>query len=97
MAFTKAHHLRDHVVLAHMPAGTKPYICDHPGCSASFALRNQLKAHEKTHDGERRSLNRYECSHATWAHDRNAVHLLTRLPPFPTLLRNMVSAPGAHA
>ena len=97
MAFTKAHNLRDHIVLAHMPAGTKPYICDYSGCSASFALRNQLKAHEKTHDGERPCPYGYEGSPTTRADDRNAVHLLTRLPPFPTLIRNMVSAPGAHA
>ncbi|OCF44530.1 hypothetical protein I317_01602 [Kwoniella heveanensis CBS 569] len=56
--FNKAHLLREHVALAHMPEGTKPFICSHEGCEASFRVRAKLKAHEKTHDPTR-----YTCSH----------------------------------
>lgn len=48
--FHKANQLRDHVALEHMPAGTKGYWCSHPGCGASFGVKQQLKAHERTHD-----------------------------------------------
>jgi len=44
--------LRDHMVLAHMPAGTKPFVCQEEGCGWSFALKHQLKAHQKTHNRE---------------------------------------------
>jgi general transcription factor IIIA len=73
-----------------MPAGTKPYPCGHPGCDWSFALKHQLKAHEKTHDRESSGIcppsnrnhsdlyalaTRYTCSHP--AHDDT-------FPAFPT-------------
>lgn len=73
-----------------MPAGTKPYPCGHPGCDWSFALKHQLKAHEKTHDREPSAIcpprttkhsdlyalaTRYTCSHP--AHDDT-------FPAFPT-------------
>ncbi|ORY31581.1 hypothetical protein BCR39DRAFT_493567 [Naematelia encephala] len=51
-SFTKVHLLRDHVVLAHMPAGTKPYMCTNEGCDSSFSLKSHLKTHMKTHDGK---------------------------------------------
>lgn len=50
--FHKSNHLRDHIALSHMPAGTKSYSCPYEGCGASFAIRHQLKAHERTHDCE---------------------------------------------
>ncbi|WVQ66749.1 uncharacterized protein L199_004940 [Kwoniella botswanensis] len=56
--FVKAHLLRDHVTVTHMPEGAKPYPCSHEGCAQSFKMKAHLKAHEKTHDP-----NRYTCSH----------------------------------
>lgn len=50
--FAKAKQLRDHVAAEHMPEGTKPFICEHPGCGASFALRTKLKNHMHTHDSQ---------------------------------------------
>lgn len=71
----KAHLLRDHVV-THMAPGTKPYFCTHEDCTWSFATKQKLKAHEKTHEGKLQSMffvtfdyrpdpaaNRYTCSH----------------------------------
>lgn len=49
--FHKTHQLREHTALAHMPAGTKPFICLEEGCGASFAMKAHLKTHVKTHDG----------------------------------------------
>lgn len=57
-SFTKHHHLRAHVSTAHSPAGTKPYLCEHPDCSKSFTTNQKLRAHQKTHDEKR-----YSCSH----------------------------------
>lgn len=54
--FAKANQLRDHVADAHMPAGTKPWLCKHEGCGKSFAMKQQLKTHTKTHDREFSSL-----------------------------------------
>ncbi|WVF67366.1 hypothetical protein IAT40_002121 [Kwoniella sp. CBS 6097] len=62
--FNKAHLLREHVALAHMPEGTKPFICSHEGCEASFSVKAKLKAHEKTHDPTR-----YTCSHPSHGSD----------------------------
>ncbi|WVW86429.1 hypothetical protein I302_108477 [Kwoniella bestiolae CBS 10118] len=67
--FPKAHLLRDHVTLTHMPEGTKPYPCSHEGCDQSFKMKAHLKAHEKTHDP-----NRYTCSHPSHG---------TEFPSFP--------------
>ncbi|OWZ52983.1 transcription factor iiia [Cryptococcus neoformans 125.91] len=73
-AFNKHHLLREHVALAHMPPGTKPFICTHEGCSASFATKTHLKNHEKTHD-ERR----YICSHHDHGEDFPAFSKWTEL------------------
>ncbi|WWC91960.1 uncharacterized protein L201_006913 [Kwoniella dendrophila CBS 6074] len=62
--FTKAHLLREHVTLAHMPEGTKPFACTHEGCDASFKMKAHLKAHAKTHDAKR-----YTCSHPSHGDD----------------------------
>ncbi|WVQ75651.1 hypothetical protein IAR50_005280 [Cryptococcus sp. DSM 104548] len=56
--FNKHILLREHVVVAHMPAGTKPFICSHDDCSASFSMKAHLKTHEKTHDPKR-----FTCAH----------------------------------
>lgn len=48
--FLKSHFLRDHITLAHLASGTKPYRCPFEGCTWSFALKQHLRAHEKTHD-----------------------------------------------
>lgn len=56
--FAKANQLRDHVADAHMPAGTKPWLCKHDGCGKSFAMKQQLKTHTKTHDRELTSSRR---------------------------------------
>ncbi|WVQ94962.1 hypothetical protein IAU59_002052 [Kwoniella sp. CBS 9459] len=63
-SFNKAHLLREHVALAHMPEGTKPFICSYEGCEASFRVKAKLKAHEKTHDPTR-----YTCSHPSHGAD----------------------------
>ncbi|WRT69978.1 uncharacterized protein IL334_006971 [Kwoniella shivajii] len=69
LLFPKAHSLREHVALSHMPEGTKPFPCPHEGCEVSFKLKAHLKAHEKTHD-----VNRYTCSHLSHG---------TEFPSFP--------------
>ncbi|WVN90033.1 uncharacterized protein L203_105265 [Cryptococcus depauperatus CBS 7841] len=56
--FTKENQLREHIASKHMPAGTKPFICEHDGCDKSFAMKAQLKSHLKIHNTER-----YTCSH----------------------------------
>ncbi|GAA5883566.1 hypothetical protein JCM3774_001743 [Rhodotorula dairenensis] len=54
--FRKHRGLRDHLAQAHAPPGTKPFICEHPGCTQSFKQMAHLKSHAKTHD-----LSRYAC------------------------------------
>jgi len=63
--------------LAHAPPGTKPYRCDHEGCSKSFNTNQHLHTHQKTHDSTLKteycffqkkikkstSANRYTCVH----------------------------------
>lgn len=44
--FAKSHLLREHFV-THLPEGSKPFPC---GCGRSFATKQQLRTHEKTHD-----------------------------------------------
>ncbi|TXT15786.1 hypothetical protein VHUM_00289 [Vanrija humicola] len=56
--FTKTHLLREHVAEVHAPSGSKPFACAHPGCGKSFAMKQQLRTHERTHDASR-----YTCSH----------------------------------
>lgn len=48
--FAKSHALRAHVAEVHMPPGTKPWLCGHEGCGKSFAMKQQLRTHERTHD-----------------------------------------------
>ncbi|ODO05504.1 hypothetical protein I350_04555 [Cryptococcus amylolentus CBS 6273] len=62
--FNKHILLREHVVVVHMPAGTKPFICSHEDCSASFSLKAHLKTHEKTHDPKR-----FTCAHPSHTDD----------------------------
>ncbi|WWC72261.1 uncharacterized protein I206_106223 [Kwoniella pini CBS 10737] len=62
--FTKAHLLREHHALVHMPEGTKVFQCPHEGCDKSFNMKAHLRAHEKTHDS-----NRYTCSHPSHGTD----------------------------
>lgn len=83
-SFAKAHLLRDHAV-THMAPGTKPYPCTQEGCTWSFATKQKLKAHEKTHQGKPPTssavyscfahadpiVNRYTCSHPS--HDQQPV------------------------
>jgi len=42
--------LRSHFAQVHCTPGTKPFLCEHPGCDRSFAQKVHLKAHIKTHD-----------------------------------------------
>ncbi|WWC64853.1 uncharacterized protein I303_107467 [Kwoniella dejecticola CBS 10117] len=62
--FAKAHLLREHHALVHMPEGTKLFQCPHEGCDKSFNMKAHLRAHEKTHDA-----NRYTCSHPSHGTD----------------------------
>lgn len=55
-AFAKHHQLRAHICAEHAPSGTKPYRCEHEGCSKSFNTNQHLKTHQKTHDGESNPL-----------------------------------------
>jgi len=48
--FRKHHQLRSHFAEVHCTPGTKPFLCEHPGCDRSFAQKVHLKAHVKTHD-----------------------------------------------
>jgi general transcription factor IIIA len=50
-SFAKQYQLRNHICTAHAPAGTKPYICTHPGCTKSFSTNQKLNAHSKVHEG----------------------------------------------
>ncbi|GAA6013971.1 hypothetical protein JCM11491_003473 [Sporobolomyces phaffii] len=56
--FRKHHQLRSHFAEVHCTPGTKPFLCEHPGCDRSFAQKVHLKAHVKTHDPSR-----YVCLH----------------------------------
>ncbi|GAA5895723.1 uncharacterized protein JCM6883_001601 [Sporobolomyces salmoneus] len=56
--FRKHHQLRSHFAEVHCTPGTKPFLCEHPGCDRSFAQKVHLKAHVKTHDPSR-----YICLH----------------------------------
>lgn len=51
-AFAKHHQLRAHICTAHAPPGTKPYRCEHEGCSRSFSTNQKLRTHSKVHDGK---------------------------------------------
>lgn len=57
-AFNKHNKLRDHVSQAHMPEGTKPFICPEPDCGKSYLTGAKLRVHAKSHD-----VNRYVCMH----------------------------------
>ncbi|KAA1066863.1 Strongly-conserved Zn-finger binding protein (TFIIIA) [Puccinia graminis f. sp. tritici] len=56
--FLKHRALRAHLLDAHCPQGTKPYMCPHPNCGFSFANPSRLRKHERTHEP-----NRYTCVH----------------------------------
>ncbi|GAA5926852.1 C2H2-type zinc finger protein [Sporobolomyces koalae] len=56
--FRKHHQLRAHIAAVHCTPGTKPFLCDYPGCERSFTQKVHLKAHLKTHDPSR-----YVCMH----------------------------------
>ncbi|PLW05323.1 hypothetical protein PCANC_03783 [Puccinia coronata f. sp. avenae] len=56
--FLKHRALRAHVLEAHCPPGTKPYMCPHPNCGFSFENPSRLRKHERTHDPFR-----YTCVH----------------------------------
>lgn len=58
MCFSKHQQLRAHICSEHAPSGTKPYQCDHTGCTKSFSTNQKLRTHSKTHDDKR-----YTCSH----------------------------------
>ncbi|KAH7335606.1 hypothetical protein B0J17DRAFT_720146 [Rhizoctonia solani] len=58
LAFSKHGALRLHIAESHSPPGTKPYRCEHPGCTQSFATNQKLKSHAKVHD-----VTRYACAH----------------------------------
>lgn len=47
----KHHQLREHLCTAHAPPGTKPYMCEHSGCTKSFSTNQKLRTHMKIHDG----------------------------------------------
>lgn len=50
-SFAKHHLLREHICTKHAPPGTKPYRCEHEGCTKSFTTSQKLRVHAKTHDG----------------------------------------------
>lgn len=84
-SFTKHHHLRAHISSVHSPAaGTKPYPCEHPDCSKSFATNQKLRGHQKTHDEKR-----YSCSH-------HSCLLLPTLPFFSTWTKLQAHMRTAH-
>jgi len=56
--FLKHRALRAHVLEAHCPPGTKPYMCPHPNCGFSFENPSRLRKHQRTHDPFR-----YTCVH----------------------------------
>ncbi|CAE6408708.1 unnamed protein product [Rhizoctonia solani] len=58
LAFSKHGALRLHIAESHSPPGTKPYRCEHPGCTQSFATNQKLQTHVKVHD-----VTRYACAH----------------------------------
>ncbi|KAI0043129.1 hypothetical protein FA95DRAFT_1563607 [Auriscalpium vulgare] len=58
-AFLKHHQLRAHLATEHAPPGTKPYQCEHAGCTKSFPTAQKLTAHGKVHNEKR-----YTCVHA---------------------------------
>lgn len=51
-SFAKHGALRTHEAEVHSPPGTKPYRCEHTGCSQSFATNQKLKTHARVHDSE---------------------------------------------
>jgi len=51
LTFPKTHFLREHIAATHEPE-RRPFACTHPGCGMAFAMRQQLKTHEKIHDRE---------------------------------------------
>ncbi|KAA1477311.1 hypothetical protein DENSPDRAFT_875196 [Dentipellis sp. KUC8613] len=57
-AFLKHHQLRAHAATEHAPPGTKPYQCEHEGCTKSFSTNQKLRTHAKVHNETR-----YTCSH----------------------------------
>ncbi|KAL1410789.1 hypothetical protein Q8F55_001731 [Vanrija albida] len=80
--FTKTHLLREHVAEVHAPSGSKPFACAHPGCGKSFAMKQQLRTHERTHD-----TSRYTCSHPDHTE---------RMPTFQTWTALQVHMRDAH-
>ncbi|GAA5994458.1 hypothetical protein JCM5350_007042 [Sporobolomyces pararoseus] len=76
--FRKHHQLRAHFAEVHCTPGTKPFLCEHPGCERSFTQKVHLKAHVKTHDPSR-----YVCLHPDCA----ALPLAERQFPLWSLLQ----------
>jgi len=59
-AFAKHHQLRAHKCTVHAAPGTKPFQCEHEGCTQSFATNQHLRTHSRVHNEKR-----YTCSHPT--------------------------------
>ncbi|CAE6463425.1 unnamed protein product [Rhizoctonia solani] len=62
LAFGKHNALRRHIADSHSPPGTKPYPCEHTGCTQSFATNQKLKSHTKVHDATRYACAQPDCS-----------------------------------
>ncbi|CEL56273.1 Transcription factor IIIA OS=Schizosaccharomyces pombe (strain 972 / ATCC 24843) GN=sfc2 PE=2 SV=1 [Rhizoctonia solani AG-1 IB] len=84
LAFAKHGALRLHTAETHSPPGTKPYQCEHAGCTQSFATNQKLKAHVKVHDATR-----YACAHRDCSSDTSNT---AQFPTWSLLQEHMRSA-----
>ncbi|QRW16826.1 C2H2 zinc finger [Rhizoctonia solani] len=65
--------------------GTKPYRCEHTGCTKSFATNQKLKSHTKVHDATR-----YACAHPDCSNDSASTPV--QFPTWSLLQEHMRSA-----
>ncbi|KAF8705406.1 Zinc finger, C2H2 type, partial [Rhizoctonia solani] len=85
LAFGKHNALRRHIADSHSPPGTKPYRCEHTGCTQSFATNQKLKSHTKVHDATR-----YACAHPDCSNDSASTPV--QFPTWSLLQEHMRSA-----
>ncbi|KAF8677527.1 Zinc finger, C2H2 type [Rhizoctonia solani] len=85
LAFGKHNALRRHIADSHSSPGTKPYRCEHTGCTKSFATNQKLKSHTKVHDATR-----YACAHPDCSNDSASTPV--QFPTWSLLQEHMRSA-----